>query len=163
MSYKDSIKSAIHRYLEKQDKLSAGPTRKNAKPEKETEKQVLAWCKSQGWSVSIVESKAVFSPRAGRFVHGQAKAGFADIVGLTDQGVFVAIELKAKGRRSTLREAQRRYLVDVIGKHGFAVCVDSQENLSKTYLRWIEHPDKQLYLLSCLPLKPTPNEKPLFD
>ena len=164
MSYKKSVEQAITRFFEREQKKAAGPTRKNSKPEKKVEQEVLAWCKAKGWSVSVVESKAVFSQRQGRFLQGQAKKGFADLVGLTDTGRFVAIELKAPGKRSTLREEQRKYLHSVIAKHGFAAVVDCATLLDKTYTQWTQHTDPQIYLLSCLPPEPKRRgDGPLFD
>lgn len=147
-------KQSIIKYLQRQDKKTLAPKRKNKKPEKQVEKDVLNWCRSKGWSVSVVESKAVFSKSAGRFLSGQAKAGFADVVGVHPSGLFVAIELKAPGRLNTLREAQYKYLSDIISKNGFAVVVDSSELLNKYNDEFskLDGEKRKEYLMSILPV-----------
>lgn len=166
--YKKRIEAAVAGFLQKQkqkeDKKAQGPSRKNDKPEKKVQQDVLAWCASSGWRISVVESKAVYSITRQRFLRGQARKGFADLVGLTDKGIFVAIELKAPGRRSTLRPDQRTYLQEVIGSGGFAAVVDSAKLLDSIFAQWQSHPDPRLFLRSCLPPEPKRRASwPLFD
>lgn len=130
-------------------------TRKtHAKPEKMLETQVLYWCRSRNWKVHVVDSKAVYSIAAGRFLNSQAPVGFPDIVGMTNEGIFVGIELKAKGRRATLKPHQRMFLLDCIKHNGFAVCVDSVELLSELYHSWANSPSV-LFLMDSLPKEKT--------
>lgn len=163
--HKKNIEQAIKRYMDKNHKLetTSKPKSKNQKPEKLVELQVLEWCRKQGWHVSVVESKAVFSASAGRYLSGQVKAGFPDVVGLTQQGLFVAIELKAPGRRSTLRDQQRAYLNQVICRHGFGLVVDCAEYLEKCYQGFLHSDDKKNYLLSLLPKSKDTGSDVLFE
>ncbi len=111
--------------------------RKNLKPEFEFKKVAVAWLESNGWCVDIVESKAVYNFAAGRYDHGQAEAGFSDIVGVTPYfGVAAFIELKAPGKLRTLKPHQRDFLVKKINADAFAVCVDSVELLDDLYVGW---------------------------
>lgn len=150
--HKKRVVQALNKYLSKLDVKPTG--RKNKKPEKEVEREVLNWCRLAGWSVDVVESKAVWSRSAKRFLKGQTRAGFADIVGITDDGLFVAIELKAPGRRGTIRQSQYDYLSGIICKNGFAVVVDSAE-LLQTYsakFQSLQGEKRKGYLLSILPI-----------
>jgi len=134
--YKSGVLKAMEKYHQKQLPNNK-PKKKNEKPEKQTEKEVLQLLRSKGWFVEVVESKAVFSQAAGRFLRGQATTGFVDIVGCTSSGQSVAIELKALGRRSSLREQQREFLNQVICRGGFGCVVDSAaflESLHRAYL-----------------------------
>lgn len=124
--------------------------KQNKSPEKLLEKQVLLWCRSKGWKVHVVEAKAVYSLAAGRYLNSQIAPGFSDIIGVMDNGIFVAIELKAFGRRSTLRNNQRAFLEDCINHFGFGVCVDRVELLQEYYDTWSKSPSKE-YLISVLP------------
>lgn len=157
---KKSVEDAITRYYERQNLVptTSVPTRKNEKPEKEVEKKVLDWCRSfAGWSMDVVEAKAVFSEGAQMYLHSQAKSGFSDLVGCTGMGLFVAIELKAPGRLSTLREKQREYLIDKINKGCFAVVVDSVElliTLWKTFVSLPSVEERKKFLLESLPKPP---------
>jgi hypothetical protein len=154
MDYKERVRAAIEKFTMKQDKKDKGPTRKNSKPEKELEKEVLALLRSWGWSVAVVESKSTYDPRAGRYISQSIKQGFSDLVGNTDQGLSIYIELKAPRRRSTLRLKQREFLVEKINSGCFAVCIDSTrmlEDVWNNFNRDIGHGNRRSYLLSCLP------------
>jgi len=160
---RDSTKAALNKYFAKQ--LSSNkPKRTNQTPEKDLEKLVMLWLRQNNWKAWVVESKAVFSKAAGRFLRGSAQAGFPDMCGLNERGLFVAIELKSPGRRSTLREAQRAFLLEVIDSNGFACCIDSVDLLEKTYREFCHSPSPKAFLVSQLP---TPSMRadnsPLFD
>lgn len=151
MTQKQRTQKAIERYIQKQTP-SKKPRRKNNKPEKLVEKEVLAWCKQQGWSVDVVESKAVYSASAGRYLSGQTKSGYADVVGSTDQGLSVSIELKSPGRRATVRLAQYEFLKEKIHKNCFAVVVDSAKLLESYYLEFLQSKNRIQLLMTFLPL-----------
>lgn len=107
----------------------------NARPEKLVEKVVMAWLNQNGFYCHVVESKAVYSQSAGRYLKGQTVSGMPDIIGVAPHnGLGCFIELKAKGRRSTLSSNQKHFLKSVIELDAFAVCVDS-ETLLETYYR----------------------------
>lgn len=132
---KESTKQALERYFDKQARMN-NPARKkrtNKKPEKLVEKVVMEWLKANDFSCDVVESKAVFSPRAGIYLNSQATPGMSDIVGCTPDGRGCFIELKAKDRRSDLKDHQRRFLLEKISRGAFAACVDSVEYLEKCW------------------------------
>lgn len=157
-----STHDALMRYYQRQLKNNS-PKKKNGRPEKLVEKEVLAWCREQGWFINVVESKAVFSAKSGIYHTGQTVAGTSDLIGCTNTGLFVAIELKSSGRRSTLREAQRRYICEVISRSGFAVCVDSVECLVKAWSDFQHSENKKQALLKMLPQEKEQDNKPLFE
>lgn len=132
--------------------------RKNEKPEFEFKKVMVKWLSDNGWECDVVESKAVYNFAAGRYDHGQAEAGFSDIVGVVPwAGVGAFIELKAPGKRSTLKPHQRDFLLRKIKKGAFGVCVDSIEILSDTYKCWLAlrkegmNRESIVFLIECLP------------
>ena len=147
---KDSTKAALMRYYERQ-LPSDKPHRKNEKPEKEVEAAVLAWCRSRNWFLQVFEAKSVFSEQSQRYISATMKAGTPDLVGITNCGVFVAIELKAPGRRSTLRPRQREFLLEIIKRGGFGVVVDSVSMLEKAWLEFTISTDPLKLLTSFLP------------
>lgn len=119
----------------------------------------MAWLNKAGFDCQVVESKAVYNAKAGRFLRGMTKAGTCDIMGNTPEGVAVFIELKAKGRLGTLADHQRDFLANKIKKNAFACAVDSVamlEKLWEAYTLAAKH-DKTLAqkaLLSALPSSP---------
>ena len=137
-----SVKLALEKYSRKAAGLGkkSGKEKKtkNQSPEKIVEKEIIAWCKSRGFDISIVESKAVFSRAAGRYLRGQTKAGFSDMAGVTGDGTGAFIELKAKGRLSTISRSQFDFLYSKIRKGAFACCVDSADLINKIYSDWLE-------------------------
>lgn len=134
-----SAADALKRYYERQNRRSTNrkPTRKNNKPEHEVKKAVMSWLVAHDFSCDVVESKAVYSEKADRYIRGQATAGFSDIVGVCPCfGVACYIELKAPGRRSTLRGHQKDFLVEKIQRQAFACVTDSIEHLEEIYFKW---------------------------
>ena len=89
-----STKDAFMRYYQNQLPKTSTRKKKNGTPEKLVEKDVLLWCRNNGWFINVVESKAVFSAKSGIYHHGQTVQGTPDLIGCSNTGVFVAIELK---------------------------------------------------------------------
>jgi hypothetical protein len=134
--FKKRIQNAIEKHATNQ--LPKRPTgRKNNKPERQLQKQMIEALKQIGVFAFHVESKAVYSASAGAYLNSQTVVGCADILGVTPQGQFLAVEVKSPGRRSTLREAQCDFLTNVIERGGFAVCSDSLEHLLALYSEWL--------------------------
>lgn len=164
MSQKLRTQKAIERYIQKQTP-STKPRRKNGSPEKEVERKVLEWCKQQGWSVDVVESKAVYSASAGRYLSGQTKSGFSDLVGSTAEGLSVYLELKSPGRKSCVRAKQYDFLLQKIQSNCFAGVFDSANLLESTYRAFLQAHDRKHYLKSQLPIPKEMRDDgiPLFD
>lgn len=160
-----SAKLALEKYLRRSAGLGKKRERKDKKrssistersPEKEVEKEALVWCKSKGFDISVVESKAVYSRAAGRYLRGQTEAGFSDLVGVTNDGRAVFIELKAKGKLSTLKPHQYDFLLRKIKLGAFACCIDSASLLDEVHSKWshlieIEPEMAKKYLEEILP------------
>lgn len=134
--YKARVANAIAGFFERQDKKQKGPSRKNQKPEKQTEKECLDWMREQKFDVQIVEAKSVFSRERGRFISQSVKAGTVDCIGNDPQGFGVFVEFKAPGRLSTLRDAQRKFLIKKIHSGAFACVTDSAKRLADIYHAW---------------------------
>jgi len=149
---KKRIQAALHEFERRQ---APRPKRlvKNNKPEADLVQQLLAHLRANGWSVHCVEAKATFSASAGRYLHGQTVPGFPDICGNMPDGHSCWIEVKAKGRRSTLIDDQREFLLDKIATNAFAVVVDSIELLENFTIEWKKSAAKKAYLLRALPPK----------
>lgn len=150
-----SVKKAIESYCEKQLKKSqAKRKKKNEKPEKALEKEVMLWLKQNKFTCNVVESKAVFSQKAQRYLNSQAIPGMADIVGNGPDGVAVFIELKAPGKLGTIRPAQYEFLMTKIESNCFAVCIDSVLLLERMVKMWamLKTPEtKQMFLKNSCP------------
>ena len=151
--FKKRVQLAAEKFAQKN--LPKAPRPKNKSPEKEVERDVKAYLNSVGFHYSVIESKAVFSQGSGTYLNSQATIGCPDILGLTNQGQFVAIELKSPGRRNNLSLGQYQFLKKTIDRFGIGVVVDSSLLLKK----YLEHylslsPDEgRKYLLSILPVK----------
>lgn len=102
------------------------PKKKNNSPEKEFVKKLITHLKQKGFHVSVVEAKATYNEKAGRYMSSPASSsGFCDIVGNDPSGRAVFIEAKAEGKRATIRANQYEFLLSKIESNCFAVCVDS--------------------------------------
>lgn len=150
MSYKDGVRKAMEAYLEKQN-APAKPRRSNEKPEAEFMLLLKKHLDSLGWSVDIVESKGVYNEEAGRYMHGKTRPGYPDISGNLPNGIACYVEVKAPGRRSTVRPDQHQFLIEKIDTNCFAIVCDSIEYLERVYGEWIKSDAKKALLLKELP------------
>jgi hypothetical protein len=130
-NFRDRVRGALEKHHAKQIKTRR--TKPNGKPEKAVEKSCLDWLRAHGFSVNVVESKAVFNAQAGRYIRGQADQGFADCVGCFNNGLAVFIEFKAPGRLATLRPAQKAFLREKIDCGAFAVVADGVDRLKEAW------------------------------
>lgn len=130
--------------------------KRNSKPEKILEKEILHFLRLNGFDVDVVESKAVFSQKLGRYLNSQTTVGMSDLIGNDKNGHACFIELKAKGRRSTLSQRQKLFLMKKIDSNAFACVVDSVEMLSQIYQDWKHYKastdyEARQFLLNMLP------------
>lgn len=148
MSYQARIKSILDRQAMKQmredDPLRT--VKRNKKPEKETEKEVVHWLKKHGFFCHVVEAKAVFSEKTGSYLRGQATPGFPDMVGSSPDGKACFIELKAKGKISTLSFGQYNFLRQAIKFGAFAVVTDGAEDLAFKWKAYLDGADMMDFL-----------------
>jgi hypothetical protein len=142
-SKRQSTQDALNRFYEKQiTPVSSEPKRHNKSPEKDVERECLAWMRSRGWTVNVFESKAVWNSKAESWSQSGMKFGTADCLGNTDEGVAVAVEFKAKGKLSSFNKEtnylQRKFIIDRINTNAFACVVDSASGLEFIYTKWLE-------------------------
>jgi hypothetical protein len=130
---------------------------KSKKPEKIVEGEVMSWLNINGFSCDVIESKAVFSQKAKRYLRGQTTKGMSDIVGSDPIGRAVFIELKAKGKRTNISLEQYTFLMRKIDCYAFAVVVDNSTLLSLYYDKYCmfmknyQHQEARNYLREVMP------------
>jgi hypothetical protein len=132
--YRKRIEDAITKHHAKTAKRK-GVKKKNGKPEQLVVKAVMEWGKRVGCDLHIVESKAVYSKAAGRYLHTQTSESLPDIIG-NWKDLSLWIEVKAKGRRSTLKPHQKDFLERKIQQGCFAVCVDDVQDLDLIFQKF---------------------------
>lgn len=121
--------------------------------EKAVEAEILAWCLSKGWSVDVIDSKAIRINGRMRRNPGVI-VGTSDVVGNCDIGLSVYVELKK--RRGLCRLEQYNFLKRKIEANAFGIVTDCAAHLEETYQLWLSLRDTSLnearkYLLSQLP------------
>jgi len=123
------------------------------KPEKIVEIEILLKSSKDNFLFFIYESKAVYSAKACTYLHSQLPTGHSDLAGICPCGLPAYIELKAKGKLSTLKSNQKIFLTNVINHGAFAVVVDSYKLLSEYYEKFhsLKREERKTYLLSLLP------------
>lgn len=158
-----SAKNALNKFYVGQLKVLERlqkPRRKNQRPEFElTKKPCMKWLKENGFSMNVVEARAVYHPESGKYLRGQTDAGFADAVGCTPDGLAAAVEFKAPGALKRLKPHQRQWIAEKILKGAFACTVDSVALLSEIWfqfknLRAIDPALAKDFLLARLPPEP---------
>lgn len=135
---------------------------KNKKPEKRVESEVLSMAHALGMSLDVIESKAVYSVRAKRYLRGSAPIGFCDLVGNDKNGFACYVELKDPKKKNNLSDDQREFLTRKIGFKSFACCTFSADHFQGLYNKWASFEDRnqaQTFLLEVLPKQPVPRHK----
>lgn len=124
---------------------------KNKAPEKDVEKELDAYWLAAGFFINRYESKA--KNIGGVWRSSGLEFGTPDRLGCDRSGYFIAVEVKAKGKRSSLREEQRIFLIKIIERGGFGLCCDSLEYFKKHYKMWTGLSGKIRvdYLMALLP------------
>lgn len=148
-------------YKSKPTEKKSSSRGKNKKPEKIVEKDCLDWAKKNSVFLHVVESKAVFSQAAGRYLRGQTESGLSDLIGNNTSGHSVWIELKAKDRRCTLSLIQHKFLSEKISQGCFAVVVDSADRLHEYYYTWLNNKNPKAYLTGLLPVPRAEKNQPI--
>lgn len=111
------------------------PKRKNNKPEEDVKSDHVRWYKDNGFFVNVYESKA--KNIRGRWQSSGLDYGTPDMLGVCNNGYFHSVELKAPGRRSTVRENQHKFLTKAINCGGFAIVSDSLDYTKRVYSAWL--------------------------
>ena len=167
----ESIKKAVESYITRHTPKKID--KKNRAPEKEVERICLAYMRENGFDVNVAESKSTYSPTQKKYIAQALMPGMSDIFGNDEDGHAVFVELKAPGRRNTIRTAQWDFLNRKIQSNAFAVCVDSPQLLHSYYNEWFRLRKEsgleraRTFLLNILPKKPIArgesSDGPLFD
>ena len=144
------IFESVEKYVEKENRKYA-PKRINKAPEEDVVAAHFNWYELNDWYMKRYESKA--KNINGVWRSSGCAPGTPDTLGSTPFGWLAAVEVKAPGRRSTLRPKQREFLIEVIRRHGFGVCSDSVAYLEKTWAHWLSlsQPARVAFLLDELP------------
>lgn len=150
--HKLRVVEAIERFSKRQEGLKK-PKRRNKKPEEEVVQALLRFYAENGFFVNRYESKAKY--QNGVYRSSGLDYGTPDLLGVDPNGYIHAVEVKAKGRRSTLRDAQREFLLKVIERNGFAYVCDDVEKLEHTYRHWcsLRKDSRRTYLKKLIPSK----------
>lgn len=136
-----STKKALEKYFEREHKKlqreMTGPKRKNKSPEKKVVKDILEWGKKYGLDLDVIEASGYDRIKKAMVHDTKIDPGYPDISGNDRFGLAVYIEAKAKGRRSSLRDHQRQFLMRKINSGAFACVADSAEYVHELYHKWL--------------------------
>ena len=147
--YKKRVEAAINKWSTKQ--LPKPKRKPNKNPEGEFVLVLKKHLESQGFSIDVVEAKAVFSEESQRYTNGKTRPGFPDMVGNSPSGISVWIEVKAPGRRNTVRPDQHEFLIGKIATNCFAIVCDSTEYFDRAWNEYRASHNKKALLLRELP------------
>jgi hypothetical protein len=150
ISYKNRIEKAVESYSAKElNKYQ--PKLKNKSPEQAVACVLDSHFKSAGFFVNRYESKA--KNINGVWRSSGVNVGTPDRLGVDRRGRFLAIELKAQGKRKTVSLEQYEFLRKTILCNGFGIVCDSLEYFKKTYEKWLylSPSEGREFLLSELP------------
>lgn len=125
--------------------------KRNASPEKLVEAKFKFFAHLNHWELDVIESKAQYNVAAGTYRKSKAAPeGFADMVGFSHNLEPVYLELKAPGKRHTVRDEQLVFLVKKIVRGAFAIVTDDPKHMTDHYNEWLEKKKDPIYLLKLL-------------
>lgn len=112
--------------------------RKNSRPEKSVQNQILFELLTLGIFAWVIDSKARYSEKLKRYMRTEIPTGHPDIIGVDSNGYFIAVECKAPGKLSNVSSYQQDFLQRIRDKGGFAIVADSPELVRSSYLEWVK-------------------------
>lgn len=146
--HKKRVRAAMERHHQK---LLPKPARApSTNPERAFAHQLLKHMRANGFSMDIVDS-STFNKQAGYHTQSVHTVGFSDLVGCCLEGRAIYIEVKAPGKRNTLRPAQRVFLTAKINSNAFAIVCDSLQSFDVQWASFLLSVDRKRYLLDQLP------------
>lgn len=146
--HKKRVRAAMERHHQK---LLPKPARApSTNPERAFAHQLLKHLRANGFSMDIVDS-STFNKQAGYHTQSVHTVGFSDLVGCCLEGRAIYIEVKAPGKRNTLRPAQRVFLTAKINSNAFAIVCDSLQSFDVQWASFLLSVDRKRYLLDQLP------------
>jgi len=101
------------------------PRRKRGKPERTIQKAIVAYLRAAGCLVAVTDAGAAY--RAGAFGADTVPAGWPDITGLTPDGRFLGVEVKAAGGRQS--PVQKHMEQQIRQRHGLYILARSVEDV----------------------------------
>lgn len=159
--YKKRIQASIEKFHKRELNQSTVVKRKNNKPEAKIENEIYKHLNSIGWSIDFYESSTFgINPE---YQDYKVRPGHSDLAGNLPNGIACYIEVKNTGRRSTLSDNQRQFLIDKINTNCFAVVADSLSYVLNTFETWQNSQFKKAYLLKELPPERTKGKQEDFD
>lgn len=128
-------------------------------PEAKVGDDVDAYLKSLGFYMRVIKSDGRKLPN-GRWIPSKQGRGISDRIGITDTGRFIAVEIKAQGKRNTATDEQIDFLTRIIKNNGIGLVADSVDCVKAAL------PMSKQELLDYLPKPKTelsrPSLEPLF-
>ncbi len=107
--------------------------KKNSSPERAVGKQIDDYCKLH--SIFLREIKSTGTIRNGKWTRSAMGKGISDRIGcIYPSGRFIAIELKAPGKKNTVTLDQYDFLRRVILTGGIGVLADRVDDVAKALL-----------------------------
>lgn len=154
-----SAKDALERYYARIDKSTMPCKRKNKKPEKQVAENCMRAMREAGFCMDIIEV-STYDPHLKRATSQRNRSGMSDSIGCDQNGFACYVEFKAPGRRSTLSELQRHFLLEKISFGAFAYVADCHKKLLGVYANWrglrkTNIDESKSYLINQLPNKKT--------
>lgn len=112
---------------------------KNLKPENLVEIDCMNWFRNNGFDMSIIDSKAKFSPRAGMYLKRLRGTNETIVDCVGNYGSLACyVEFKACGRFNTASYEQLEFLRRKIRSGCFACVTDSVERLVEYFNKFNE-------------------------
>lgn len=98
--------------------------KKRNNTEERVKDDIKAWLESQGCYMRVIKSDGRKLPN-GKWIPSKQGRGISDLIGVTPQGRFIAVEVKAPGKEKTATLEQLDFISNIIERGGVGVVASS--------------------------------------
>lgn len=107
---------------------------KRSNPEAAVGKEVDSYLKNIGCYARTIKSDGT-KMAGGKWRKSSQGAGISDRIGVTIGGTFIAIELKAPGKKRTATDEQFKFLEAIIKNNGIACIADCVDDVKRAVIQ----------------------------
>ena len=104
--------------------------KKKKLPERKVEDEIDAYLKENKIYARVIKSDGRKLPN-GKWIPSRQGRGISDRIGILPSGRFLAIEIKAEGKRNSASEEQIEFLTTIINNNGLGLVADCVDDIKK--------------------------------
>lgn len=106
------------------------PKKKRAAPEARVKDEIQSFLRSRGCYTRTIKSDGQKLP-SGKWIPSKQGRGISDLIGITPDGRFLAIEVKAPGKEKTATPEQLDFIENILQRGGIGIVASSVDQVER--------------------------------